>query len=157
MKQRSRRPKRKGTQVPQSSVPSDNVADEDVPRKLWGILIALKLDEGLGDWRMIQTREIAVLMIMKNIYLVIVRLMKYRLMFNDLDGDACCIHTEITDVEITLAQALAELKSAKPKADKVVIQEPEQGTTKTTPTLHNAAFTFIADKHQDLRHKGLFF
>ncbi|GJS58903.1 hypothetical protein Tco_0653687 [Tanacetum coccineum] len=32
----------------------------------------------------------------------------------------------ITDVEITLAQALAELKSAKPKADKVVIQEPEQ-------------------------------
>ncbi|GJQ92564.1 uncharacterized mitochondrial protein-like protein [Tanacetum coccineum] len=37
----------------------------------------------------------------------------------------------ITDVEITLAQALAELKSAKPKADKVVIQEPEQGTTYT--------------------------
>ncbi|GKB04271.1 hypothetical protein Tco_0832414 [Tanacetum coccineum] len=35
----------------------------------------------------------------------------------------------VTDVEITLAQALAELKSAKPKADKVVIQEPEQGTT----------------------------
>ncbi|GJW89912.1 hypothetical protein Tco_0167465 [Tanacetum coccineum] len=30
----------------------------------------------------------------------------------------------ITDVEITLAQALAKLKSAKPKADKVVIQEP---------------------------------
>ncbi|GJU49125.1 putative ribonuclease H-like domain-containing protein [Tanacetum coccineum] len=40
----------------------------------------------------------------------------------------------ITDVEITLAQALAELKSAKPKADKVMIQEPEQGTTTTTPT-----------------------
>ncbi|GJX27757.1 hypothetical protein Tco_0235836 [Tanacetum coccineum] len=32
----------------------------------------------------------------------------------------------ITDVERTLAQALAELKSAKPKADKVVIQELEQ-------------------------------
>ncbi|GKD03953.1 hypothetical protein Tco_1178927 [Tanacetum coccineum] len=32
----------------------------------------------------------------------------------------------ITDVEITLAQALAELKSAKPKTDKVMIQEPEQ-------------------------------
>ncbi|GKA61127.1 hypothetical protein Tco_0760534 [Tanacetum coccineum] len=41
--------------------------------------------------------------------------------------------TAITNVEMTLAQALAELKSAKPKADKVVIQEPEQGTT--TPTL----------------------
>ncbi|GKB97330.1 hypothetical protein Tco_0983467 [Tanacetum coccineum] len=33
--------------------------------------------------------------------------------------------TAIPDVEITLAQALAELKSAKPKADKVVIQESE--------------------------------
>ncbi|GKG32688.1 hypothetical protein Tco_0430198, partial [Tanacetum coccineum] len=39
----------------------------------------------------------------------------------------------ITYVEITLAQALAELKSAKPKTDKVVIQEPQQGTTTTTP------------------------
>ncbi|GJZ34103.1 hypothetical protein Tco_0579539 [Tanacetum coccineum] len=41
--------------------------------------------------------------------------------------------TTITDVEMTLAQARAELKSAKPKANKVVIQEPEQGIT--TPTL----------------------
>ncbi|GJV62735.1 hypothetical protein Tco_1473563 [Tanacetum coccineum] len=40
----------------------------------------------------------------------------------------------ITTEEITLAQALAELKSAKPKANRVVIQEPEQGTTTTTPT-----------------------
>ncbi|GKC10428.1 hypothetical protein Tco_1007210 [Tanacetum coccineum] len=40
----------------------------------------------------------------------------------------------IIDVEVTLAQAIAELKSAKPKADKVVIQEPKQGTTTTTPT-----------------------
>ncbi|GJR70295.1 hypothetical protein Tco_0016360 [Tanacetum coccineum] len=47
----------------------------------------------------------------------------------------------ITDVEITLAQALAELKSVKPKADKVVIQEPEQGTTTTTPT------TIITDSY----------
>ncbi|GJU70199.1 hypothetical protein Tco_1256458 [Tanacetum coccineum] len=39
----------------------------------------------------------------------------------------------IIDDEITLVQALAELKSAKPKADKVVIQEPVQGTTTTTP------------------------
>ncbi|GKF09591.1 hypothetical protein Tco_0043815, partial [Tanacetum coccineum] len=34
--------------------------------------------------------------------------------------------------EVTLAQALVALKSAKPKADKVVIQEPEQGTISTT-------------------------
>ncbi|GKG31182.1 hypothetical protein Tco_0423670 [Tanacetum coccineum] len=53
-------------------------------------------------------------------------------------GIICCATpvsaATITDVEITLAQALAELKSAKPKADKVVIQEPEQGITITTPT-----------------------
>ncbi|GKD39373.1 hypothetical protein Tco_1259580, partial [Tanacetum coccineum] len=34
--------------------------------------------------------------------------------------------------EVTLAQALTALKSEKPKADKVVIQEPEQGTITTT-------------------------
>ncbi|GJU67866.1 hypothetical protein Tco_1254125 [Tanacetum coccineum] len=37
----------------------------------------------------------------------------------------------VSDVEITLAQALAELKSAKPKANKVVKQEPEQVPTPT--------------------------
>ncbi|GJR43927.1 hypothetical protein Tco_1312030 [Tanacetum coccineum] len=77
--------------------------------------------------------------------------------FNDLDGDEVIVDNVnvfrtaeetvndattttttttaiITDVEITLAQALAELKSAKPKAVKIVIQEIEQGTTTTTPT-----------------------
>ncbi|GJW58847.1 hypothetical protein Tco_0105578 [Tanacetum coccineum] len=34
--------------------------------------------------------------------------------------------------EVTLAQALAALKRAKPKADKVMLQEPEQGTITTT-------------------------
>ncbi|GJX83525.1 hypothetical protein Tco_0333006 [Tanacetum coccineum] len=33
--------------------------------------------------------------------------------------------------EVTLAQALAALKSAKPKTDKVMLQEPEQGTITT--------------------------
>nr|GEU63692.1 hypothetical protein [Tanacetum cinerariifolium] len=36
--------------------------------------------------------------------------------------------------DITLDKALMEIKSAKTKADKVVIQEPEQGTTTTTLT-----------------------
>ncbi|GKF94664.1 hypothetical protein Tco_0284364 [Tanacetum coccineum] len=60
---------------------------------------------------------------------------------NDLDDDEVVVETEVaskdvnlTDVDITLAQALAELKSAKPKADKVVLQEPEQGTITTTTT-----------------------
>ncbi|GJS13078.1 hypothetical protein Tco_0407550 [Tanacetum coccineum] len=39
--------------------------------------------------------------------------------------------TAITEVDLTLAQALAELRSAKPK---VVVQEPVQSTTTTTPS-----------------------
>ncbi|GKA10412.1 hypothetical protein Tco_0689845 [Tanacetum coccineum] len=62
--------------------------------------------------------------------------------------------TAITDVEMTLAQALAELKSAKPKADKVMIQEPEQGTT--TPTLTTATVaTTITTVSTRPRAKGL--
>ncbi|GJX53134.1 hypothetical protein Tco_0281503 [Tanacetum coccineum] len=62
--------------------------------------------------------------------------------------------TAITDVEITLAQALAELKSAKPKADKVVIQEPEQGTTTPTHTTTTAAITITTVSTRP-RAKGL--
>ncbi|GJR30962.1 hypothetical protein Tco_1107194 [Tanacetum coccineum] len=45
--------------------------------------------------------------------------------------------------EVTLAQALAALKSAKPKADKVMLHEPEQGiiTTTTATTTVTAAST----------------
>ncbi|GKE42530.1 hypothetical protein Tco_1469814 [Tanacetum coccineum] len=52
--------------------------------------------------------------------------------------------TVIIDVEITLAQALAELKSAKSKADKVVILELEQGSTITTLTTITTATTITA-------------
>ncbi|GJZ80589.1 hypothetical protein Tco_0645583, partial [Tanacetum coccineum] len=62
--------------------------------------------------------------------------------------------TTITDVEMTLAQALAELKSAKPKADKVVIQEPEQGTTTLTLTTTTDATTIISVSTRP-RAKGL--
>ncbi|GJR69595.1 hypothetical protein Tco_0015660 [Tanacetum coccineum] len=62
--------------------------------------------------------------------------------------------TAITDVEMTLAQALAELKSAKPKADKVVIQESEQGTTTPTLTKTTVATTITAVSTRP-RAKGL--
>ncbi|GJU97087.1 hypothetical protein Tco_1326358 [Tanacetum coccineum] len=58
---------------------------------------------------------------------------------HDLVGDEVVVETEVAskDVnlsvdEVTLAQALAALKSAKPKAGKVMLQEPEQGTITTT-------------------------
>ncbi|GJR92475.1 hypothetical protein Tco_0264649 [Tanacetum coccineum] len=70
---------------------------------------------------------------------------------NDLEGNEVIVETEVdhevvvkTEVaskdvnlsvdEVTLAQALAALKSAKPKADKVMLQEREQGTITTTTT-----------------------
>ncbi|GJR19982.1 hypothetical protein Tco_0968509 [Tanacetum coccineum] len=52
--------------------------------------------------------------------------------------------TTVSDVEITLAQALTELKSAKPKVDKVMIEEPEQGTTITTLTTTTVATKITA-------------
>ncbi|GJV97018.1 hypothetical protein Tco_1548595 [Tanacetum coccineum] len=68
---------------------------------------------------------------------------------NDLEGDEVIVETEVdhevvveTEVaskdvnlsidEVTLAQALTALKSEKPKADKVMLQELEQGTIITT-------------------------
>ncbi|GJT83316.1 hypothetical protein Tco_1057658 [Tanacetum coccineum] len=58
---------------------------------------------------------------------------------HDLVGDEVVVETKVAskDVnlsvdEVTLAQALAALKSAKPKADKVMLQEPEQGIIATT-------------------------
>ncbi|GJT08288.1 hypothetical protein Tco_0842750 [Tanacetum coccineum] len=55
--------------------------------------------------------------------------------------------TVITDVEITLAQALAYLKSVKPKADKVVIQELEQEQAPTpTVSLQQPSQVKVQDK-----------
>ncbi|GKF09273.1 hypothetical protein Tco_0043497 [Tanacetum coccineum] len=110
----------------------------------------------------------------EDIYLVNVHIDEDMFRVNDLEGDEVIVETEVyhevvveTEVaskdvnlsvdEVTLAQALAALKSAKPKADKVVIQESEQGiiTTTTTATTVTAASTrpkakelFILKKEQ---------
>ncbi|GJV41091.1 hypothetical protein Tco_1419531, partial [Tanacetum coccineum] len=97
-------------------------------------------DEGLGEEDASKQGRIADIDANKDIYLVNVHTDEDMFSVNDLDGDEYCQYNyrdtaaittttttaTITDVEITLAQALAELKSAKPKDDKVVIQEPEQ-------------------------------
>ncbi|GJR44333.1 hypothetical protein Tco_1312436 [Tanacetum coccineum] len=77
----------------------------------------------------------------EDIYLVNVHRDEDMFGVNDLEGDEVVIETEVAskDVnlsvdEVTLAQALAALKSAKPKADKakgLVIHEEEQATTPT--------------------------
>ncbi|GKB52595.1 hypothetical protein Tco_0903348, partial [Tanacetum coccineum] len=69
----------------------------------------------------------------------------------DIDADARInlvsthfdVDTDMFGVHDLVAQALAALKSAKPKADKVMLQEPEQGiiTTTTAATTVTAAST----------------
>ncbi|GJV54949.1 MAK10-like protein [Tanacetum coccineum] len=96
----------------------------------------------------------------EDIYLVNVHRDEDMFGVNDHEGDEMIVETEVDhevvvetkvaskDVnlsvdEVTLAQALAALKSAKPKADKVMLQEPEQGiiTTTTNATIVIAAST----------------
>ncbi|GJW21461.1 hypothetical protein Tco_0032083 [Tanacetum coccineum] len=86
-----------------------------------------------------------------NEYIYLVNVHRDEDMFgvNDLEGDEVVVETKVAhevvveievaskDVnlsvdEVTLAQALAALKSAKPKADKVMLQEPEHGIITTT-------------------------
>ncbi|GKA15779.1 hypothetical protein Tco_0695526 [Tanacetum coccineum] len=84
----------------------------------------------------------------EDIYLVNVHRDEDMFGVNDLEGDEVVIETEVAskDVnlsvdEVTLAQALAALKSAKPKADKVVIQEQGTITTTSATTTVTAAST----------------
>ncbi|GJU46976.1 putative ribonuclease H-like domain-containing protein [Tanacetum coccineum] len=76
---------------------------------------------------------------------------------HDLVGDEVVVETEVAskDVnlsvdEVTLAQALAALKCVKPKANKVMLQEPEQGTIVTT-----TAATIVTAASTRLKAKGL--
>ncbi|GKA09852.1 hypothetical protein Tco_0689285 [Tanacetum coccineum] len=149
-------------------------------------------DEGLGEEDASKQGRIVDIDANVDIYLVNVQTAKDMFGVNDLDGDDVIVEsidvvntaeetrsvveevtavtilvsaattttttTTITDVEITLAQALAELKSAKPKADKVVTQEPEQGITTTTPklTTTTVATTIIVDSIRP-KAKGIVF
>nr|GEV91559.1 hypothetical protein [Tanacetum cinerariifolium] len=103
-------------------------------------------DEGLGEEDVSKQGRIADINPNEDIYLVNVHNDEDIFGVNDLDGDEVIVESvdvveqakEVVD-DITLAKALMEIKSAKPKADKVVIQELEQGTTTTTPTTIIAA------------------
>nr|GEW70350.1 hypothetical protein [Tanacetum cinerariifolium] len=83
-------------------------------------------DEGLGEEDTSKQGRI-------DIYLVNVHNDEDMFGVNDLDGDKVIVESvdiaekakEVVD-DITLGKALMEIKSKKPKADKVVIQEPDQ-------------------------------
>nr|GEX89656.1 hypothetical protein [Tanacetum cinerariifolium] len=103
-------------------------------------------DEGLGEEDASKQGRIADIDANEDIYLVNVHNDEDMFGVNNLDSDEVIVESEdvaeqakeVVD-DITLAKALMAIKSAKPKADKVLIQEPEQGTTTTTSTTITAA------------------
>ncbi|GKE33334.1 hypothetical protein Tco_1452656 [Tanacetum coccineum] len=124
--QKPRKPKRQDTKIPQSSSPIEPVADEAVYKERDDSLVRAATttfsleakQDSVSTHFDADTDMFGV---------------------HDLVGDEVVVETEVAskDVnlsvdEVTLAQALAALKSVKPKADKVMLQELEQGTITTT-------------------------
>ncbi|GKC31390.1 hypothetical protein Tco_1038684 [Tanacetum coccineum] len=124
-------------------------------------------DEGFGEEDASKQGRIDDIDANEDIYLVNVHRDEDKFWVNGLEGDEVIVETEVDhevvvetkvaskDVnlsvdEVTLDQALAALKSAKLKADKVMIEEPEQGTITTT----TAATTVIAGSTRS-KAKGL--
>ncbi|GKE94508.1 hypothetical protein Tco_1579363, partial [Tanacetum coccineum] len=172
--QKPRKPKRKDTQVPQPSGPTEHVADEAVHKELGDSLKVLDLEKT----KITQANEISSLKRsvkkleqkkrsrthgLKRLYKVGLTTMvesfsdeeylgedasKQGRRINAIDAgqnenvvkeivDAAQVSTAATTVtittkEITLAQALAELKSTKPKSKGIVLQEPGECTKTTT-------------------------
>ncbi|GJX19702.1 hypothetical protein Tco_0222379 [Tanacetum coccineum] len=208
-KQRSRRSKRKDTEVPQPSGPITNVADEAVNEEMDDSLeraattatgLEAEQDNGNIDKTqykatlnepsssrtsscsgprhqetmvntIAQTRSKNVSKLSNDSLLArgntlrsgedrleLEELMAlYMFGVHDLVGDEVVVETEVASKyvnlsvdEVTLAQALAALKSSKPKADKVMLQEPEQGTITTTTTATTVTAASIRPKAKGL-------
>ncbi|GJS92612.1 putative ribonuclease H-like domain-containing protein [Tanacetum coccineum] len=153
-------PKRKDTEIPQSSVPSDhtNVADKAINEEP-----SMQLNELMDFYTKLQQ----IVLYLENTKtaqaMIIPIISKNRIFFppneaslgdqedaskqgrkiDDIDADAeiymCCC-TQLTEDEITLAQALAELKSVKPKVTiatttttkGILLQKPSESITTTT-------------------------
>ncbi|GJX55643.1 hypothetical protein Tco_0285540 [Tanacetum coccineum] len=206
-KQRSRRLKREDNEIPQSSVPSDNVADEAVNEEMDGSLeratttatgLDAEQDRESIDRRthkMLKLRNYKFELRFKSLEMKGgSRNYKLKEYTSDLAGEevfvaeqgvpdskkdeAAQVNTvattiniastipvsaaSITDVEITLTQALAELKSAKPttststrpKAKGLVIHEQEQTSTLTVSS-QQPSQAKIQDKAEEEKKQDL--
>ncbi|GKA34903.1 hypothetical protein Tco_0721332, partial [Tanacetum coccineum] len=111
-KHKPRKPKKKDTQIPQSNVPSDNLADEAANEEN----VSKHSNDPLlsGEDRLKLEELMALYITLENVH--------DEDMFgvNDLDGDEVVVESDVADKdinlsvdEVTLAQALAALKSAK--------------------------------------------
>ncbi|GKD93076.1 hypothetical protein Tco_1372913 [Tanacetum coccineum] len=156
-KQKPRKSKRKDTEVPQPSSPTYNVTDKAIYEEMDDSLeraattaTSLDVEQDRGYINKTQSKatlneqgRIVDIDADAGINLVSTHFDVDTDIFgvHDLVGDEVVVETEVAskDVnlsvdEVNLAQALAALKSAKPKADKVMLQEPEHGTIITTTT-----------------------
>ncbi|GJX33990.1 hypothetical protein Tco_0245547 [Tanacetum coccineum] len=138
--QKPRKPKRKDTQVPQLSGPTDIVADEDVHKELGDKLVrvattasSLEAEQDSGEDASKQGRRINDIDADEDITLVSVQDDADNEMFDvdTLNDDEVSTKQEVTakDVnltidDVTLAQALVALKCVKPKVKGDVIEEP---------------------------------
>ncbi|GKA42868.1 hypothetical protein Tco_0735528, partial [Tanacetum coccineum] len=106
-------------------------------------------DEGLGEEDASKQGRIADIDANEDIYLVNVQIDEDMFGLNDLEGDEVLVESEVsaaseiptvtTADELTLAQALAELKSARPPTQGISFREPSEATTTTTTTTITAA------------------
>nr|GEU76308.1 hypothetical protein [Tanacetum cinerariifolium] len=144
--QKPRKPKRKDTQVPQPSDPTNIVVDEAVHKELGDRLVGLtaRVESSDNEANFIedaskQERRIDDIEADENITLVSVQDDADREMFDtdkDLGGEEVFVEEVVADKEeideVTLVQAFTELKTSKPKAKRIVLQEPNDSTTTTT-------------------------
>ncbi|GJW38941.1 hypothetical protein Tco_0064786 [Tanacetum coccineum] len=134
--------KRKDTEVPQPSGPTHNVVDDAVYEEIDDSLeraatttTSLDAEQDMGNINKTQSKA---------------TLNEPKFLRNSF-------RLNLSIDEVTLAQALTALKSAKPKADKVMLQVPEQGTITTTTaatTITAASIrpkaTTMVDLHTDV-------
>nr|GEU42816.1 hypothetical protein [Tanacetum cinerariifolium] len=176
-KQKPKRPRRKDTELPQTSVPIEVVADEVVFEEMYdsverATIISIGLDaehdrviikssvkdESLGKEDASKQERISDIEANQDIYLVNVHIDEDIFGVNDQDDtsmfdadkdlygeevvvekvDAASIATTAAAIiavsinDITLAQALVEIKISKPKAIGIILQEPSETSTTTT-------------------------
>nr|GEX35692.1 hypothetical protein [Tanacetum cinerariifolium] len=159
--QKPKKPKRKDTQVPQPSGPTEYVTDEAVHKKLGDSLVrdatttfSLEAEQDSGNINRTQSKatpnepssqgtnsgggpRVLDLEKTKNSQRNEIDSLKRRVKKHEKRNSIAT--TNITNEEITLAQALDALKTSKPKVKGIVIQEQEEPrkstTTKTIATI----------------------
>nr|GEX47939.1 hypothetical protein [Tanacetum cinerariifolium] len=135
-----RKSKRKDTQLPQLSVPTESVADEAVYKESVDSLVraatttsSLEAEENNGviDLKKKKTTQANDIDSLKR------RVKKLERRNKSRTHKLIRLYKEVVankekNDEVTLAQALAELKTSKPKVKGVVIQDPSESPTTTT-------------------------